>query len=123
MIKTMCSTLLVAILLLTTSHSYANAVSADNIARGKQLWQQKFNGKAPYQQRSCETCHGNNLSKAGKHIRTKKLIKPMALSANSARYTEAKKVQKWFYRNCKWTMGKTCSKQQQADILAYLKSL
>jgi len=114
---------LILILLLTLFSATHSVTQAADIERGKQLWQQTYKGKAPYQQRSCESCHGDDLTKLAKHIKTNKVIKPMALSVNPERYTNPKKIKKWFYRNCKWTMGRTCSAQEQADILAYLKSL
>lgn len=95
----------------------------DQISQGKLLWQQEFLGKAPYTTRSCTSCHGLNNKTAGKHIKTQKVIKPMALSVTPNRFSKAQKVKKWFYRNCKWTIGRECSPQEQADILAYLKSL
>ena len=49
---------------------------------------------------SCAACHGDDLSKEGKHYKTGKVIKPMAPSANAERFTDAKKIEKWFRRNC-----------------------
>ncbi len=101
----------------------ATAAVNGNIEQGKILWQQSFTGKAPYTKRSCESCHGTNLNNTGQHLKTKKVIKAMALSATPTRYSNEKKVNKWFYRNCKWTLGRECSQQEQVNILAYLKSL
>ena len=84
--------------------------------RGKQLW---FSSKNA---RSCTTCHGNNIADTGKHPETGKTIEPMALSVNAARYQSAKKIEKWFLRNCKWTFGRECSTQEKADILTWLAS-
>ncbi|MCP4267412.1 MAG: DUF1924 domain-containing protein, partial [Candidatus Brocadiaceae bacterium] len=69
------------------------------------------------------TCHGSDLNQAGKHVRTNKLIKAMAPSANPERYTKVKKIKKWFLRNCKWTLGRECTAQEKGDVLAYLKAL
>jgi len=88
--------------------------------QGKTLWTKKFTNKKTGKLQSCTTCHGNNLKKAGKHVKTGKLIEPMAASVNSKRYTKVKTMKKWFKRNCKWTIGRECSAQEQADILAYL---
>ncbi len=93
-----------------------------SLTKGKQLWQQKFIGKKPYGERSCTSCHGANVVVMGKHIKTNKQIKPMALSSNSQRFTKKTKVDKWFLRNCKWTMGRECTQQEKNDITAYLKS-
>lgn len=82
--------------------------------RGKALWTQK-NGD-----RSCSLCHTENLANTGKHHKTGKLIKPMAPSINSERLTDAKKVNKWLRRNCKWTLGRECTAQEKADVLSWI---
>lgn len=71
-------------------------------------------------QRSCESCHGQNLQGSGKHIKTGKRIDPIARSANTERFTDAKKIEKWFKRNCKWTLGRECSVQEKANFLSFL---
>lgn len=87
--------------------------------RGQALWTKKFPGKDG-KDRQCSTCHGTDLTKIGKHARSGKLIKPMATSVNPKRYTKMKKVNKWFKRNCKWTIGRECTYQEKGDILKYL---
>lgn len=72
--------------------------------------------------RSCTTCHTTDLTQPGKHTKTKKNIKPMALSVNRERYTDRKKIEKWFKRNCKWTWGRECTDQEKGDFLEYLLS-
>lgn len=83
---------------------------------GRKLWYSSVN------ERSCTSCHGDNPANAGKHVKTGKVIQPMALSVNNERYQDAKKVEKWFFRNCKWTLGRECSTQEKADILSWLAS-
>ena len=82
--------------------------------RSRKLWYSK-NGD-----RSCASCHGEMPAVSGSHVRTGKAIEPMAPSVNSARYRSAKKIEKWFLRNCKWTFGRECSTQEKADILTWL---
>ncbi len=89
-------------------------VSQIEAKRGKQLWYSKTDG------RSCTSCHGDNLANKGKHVKTKKVIEPMAFSVNSERYRSDRKIEKWFLRNCKWTLGRECSIQEKADILSWL---
>ena len=87
--------------------------------RGQALWVKEFpasDGKM----RQCTTCHGKDLGKNGKHSKSGKVIKPMAASVNKERYTEMKKINKWFKRNCKWTLGRECTNQEKGDILKYL---
>jgi len=97
-----------------------SGVSAYSEQNGKILWNKEYKNKKTGKPQNCATCHGSNLELAGKHMRTGKPIKAMALSVNSTRYSDVKKIKKWFKRNCKWTMGRECSVQEQADILAYL---
>jgi len=82
--------------------------------RGRQLWY------ASVDERSCASCHGAKPVQFGKHLKTGKSIEPMAPSVNSTRYQSAKKIEKWFLRNCKWTFGRECSLQEKADILSWL---
>ena len=99
----------------------SDGVNQFNAEKGKQLWQQKHLNSKKQQQRSCQDCHGSDLSQSGKHIRTGKLIKPMAPSANSKRLTDSKKIEKWFKRNCKWTFGRICTAQEKAHFLTFLQ--
>jgi len=98
----------------------SQGVTKYDAEHGRTLWQEKNKGDAPYQSRSCESCHGQNLKQHGRHIKTNKKINPIAPSANTRSLKSIKKVKKWFKRNCKWTKGRECSAQEQADILAYL---
>ena len=84
--------------------------------RGQKLWFSSENN------RSCTSCHANDPGRNGKHVKTGKLIQPMALSVNPTRYRDGKKAEKWFLRNCKWTFGRECNAQEKADILAWLAS-
>jgi hypothetical protein len=84
--------------------------------KGQQLWNTTVN------ERSCTSCHGDNLENAGKHLKTGKIIQPMALSVNGERYQDSAKIEKWFLRNCKWTIGRQCSTQEKADILTWLSN-
>lgn len=86
---------------------------------GKSLWTGKQVGNGG-KEHACTDCHGLDLTVDGKHAKTQKPIKPMAASANSGRYTQEKKVEKWFKRNCKWTWGRECTAQEKGDILTYL---
>jgi len=93
----------------------SGAVMADQ-DKGRQLWNSIVN------ERSCTTCHGDDATETGKHIKTGKIIQPMALSVNGERYQDDKKIEKWFLRNCKWTFGRQCSTQEKADILNWLSN-
>ncbi len=93
---------------------------------GERLWKSEHPAPADAESprpRSCQTCHGQNLHQRGEHVRTGKVIEPMAPSVNPQRYTDAKKIEKWFRRNCKWVMGRACTPQEKGDLLTYLRSL
>lgn len=89
---------------------------------GAKLWTQKFM-HAGQDARSCATCHTADPTKPGKHIRTGKPIQPLAPSVNPKRLSEMRKINKWLYRNCKWTLGRACNAQEKGDVLTYLNSL
>lgn len=82
---------------------------------GQQLWY------AQHGDRSCTSCHGDDPAQAGQHVKTGKTIEPMALSVNPQRYRKDRKINKWFLRNCKWTLGRTCTDQEKAHILSWLQ--
>jgi len=92
-------------------------------AAGKQLWTREFTNRKDGQSRSCARCHTADPRRVGSHLRTGKAIKAMAPSVNPARLSDTKKIRKWLRRNCKWTLGRECSAQEQGNILLYLKVL
>ncbi len=134
--KTQSAILALGLFLLTASAAYAEDVVAERLLayqnegamdfsaeRGKQMWEEQFsqpNGKKP---RSCTTCHTDDPTVMGKHERTGKEIEPLAPSVNPKRLTDAKHIEKWFLRNCKWTVGRECMPQEKGDILVYLRGL
>lgn len=112
-----------ATLLSSASHADASAqlqalqaagAGPFSAAAGKALWLQDNNG------RSCATCHGSDPAQPGKHQKTGKPIEPMALHANPERFTDAAKTEKWFLRNCRWTLGRECSAQEKGDVITWL---
>lgn len=88
--------------------------------RGKQMWTQHFTQEKTGKQVSCASCHTSDPRQAGSHIRTGKRIEPMAASVNAERFTDVAKINKWFLRNCKWTLGRECTAQEKGDFLTYL---
>nr|WP_251369573.1 DUF1924 domain-containing protein [Polynucleobacter sp. AP-Elch-400A-B2] len=89
-----------------------------NPTRGEQFFNAKH-GK----EWSCASCHENPPNHDTKHIITGKVIKPLAPSANPARFTEEAKVEKWFKRNCNDVLGRDCSAQEKADVLSWLMTV
>ncbi len=91
-------------------------------ARGMAAWNEQHMQANMQKMVSCATCHGSNLSLAGEHVRTAKRIEPMAPSVNPERLTDPAKIEKWFGRNCEWTIGRDCTTQEKADFLAFIQS-
>jgi cytochrome c553 len=89
--------------------------------RGAKAWAKESKG-ADGEMMSCSTCHGKDLSKEGKHHKTGKVIQPMAPSVNKERFTEVKKMEKWFKRNCNDVLGRECTAQEKGDFLKFLLS-
>jgi hypothetical protein len=68
---------------------------------------------------SCATCHTSDPRNQGK-TRANKVIEPMATIANPQRFTDTAKVDKWFGRNCKDVLERTCTAQEKGDYIQYL---
>lgn len=81
---------------------------------GQKTWMREVNG------RSCTSCHTDSVLVRGRHERTGKVIEPMAPSINAARLKDEKKINKWLFRNCKWTLGRECTAQEKGDVLLWL---
>lgn len=72
---------------------------------------------------SCSSCHTDNPGAQGKHAKTGKVIAPLAPSANAERFSNPRKIEKWFKRNCNDVLGRTCTAQEKGNVLAYLLTL
>ena len=72
---------------------------------------------------SCSSCHTDNPAAQGKHAKSDKLIKPLAPSANAERFTDMKKIEKWFKRNCNDVLERICTAQEKGDMLTYLLTI
>jgi hypothetical protein len=68
---------------------------------------------------SCSTCHTSDPRNQGK-TRANKVIEPMAPIANPQRFTDPAKVEKWFGRNCKDVLERTCTAQEKGDFIQFL---
>ena len=104
---------------LLESYRAAGATSTD-AARGEQLWKQKNIDRSSGDKRACASCHSSQLTNTGKHVRTGKPIEPLAPSVNSKSLTDRANIEKWFKRNCKWTLGRECDAQEKADLLRFI---
>ena len=72
---------------------------------------------------SCSSCHTTDPTDLGKHVKTGKVIQPMAPAANPTRFTDVTKTEKWFRRNCNDVIGRECTPEEKADVLTWLLSL
>jgi hypothetical protein len=95
----------------------ASGASAPDAARGRTLWMATFPSPDGGPARSCGTCHGPTLSSPGSHATTGEPIEPMTAPG---RLGDAAKVEKWFGRNCRWTLGRDCTAAEKADVLLFL---
>lgn len=71
---------------------------------------------------SCSTCHTSDPRKVGR-TRANKDIEPLAPVINPNRFTNYKKVEKWFSRNCKDVLNRPCTLQEKGDFITYLMSV
>jgi hypothetical protein len=91
-------------------------------AAGQSAWVREHRAPESPQVRSCASCHGSDLTRPGKHIKTGKVIEPLATSVNPARLADAEEVEKWLRRNCRWTLGRACTPQEKGDFVSYISS-
>jgi cytochrome c5 len=96
----------------------AAGVTKTDAAKAKKDWMTEV--VVDGEKMSCSTCHGTDLSKAGKHHKTGKAIEAMSPRVTIDRFTEEKKIEKWFKRNCKDAWGRECTVQEKADFLTFL---
>lgn len=94
------------------------AFSAFDAARGELLFNNTHGNDW-----SCASCHTSNPADTGKHAKTDKPIEPLAPSANAERFTDPKKVAKWFKRNCGDVLDRECTTLEKGDVLTYLMAI
>ena len=87
-------------------------------ARGEKFFKEKHGNDW-----SCTSCHTDNPAATGKHAKTEKPIDPIAPAANAERFTNPKKIEKWFKRNCNDVLDRACTPQEKGDVLAYLLTI
>lgn len=93
-----------------------------SLERGKGLFYKEFPNNETGQMRSCPACHTENLTQSGKHVKTGKIIEPLAPSARPKSLTQVKEITKWLKRNCEWTLGRECTPQEKGDLLVFIQS-
>lgn len=96
----------------------AQAGERGDAVRGQAFFTQKHGG-----QWSCASCHQSPPSTPGRHASTGKVLQPLAPAFNSERFTDPRKTEKWFRRNCNDVLERECSAREKADVMAYLLSV
>ncbi|QGZ32546.1 DUF1924 domain-containing protein [Stutzerimonas stutzeri] len=88
--------------------------------RGKALYftEQQRNGKPM----SCTTCHTSDPRQTGKTLAYRK-VKPLAPVANPERFSNPKKVEKWFRRNCDDVFARECTALEKGDFISWISQL
>ncbi|MFO7541368.1 MAG: DUF1924 domain-containing protein [Thiobacillus sp.] len=85
--------------------------------RGERLFRGQHDGGKVA---ACTSCHTQDPKNSGSHERTRKPIEPLAPVANSERFTDLAKVEKWFKRNCNDVLGRECTVGEKADFTAFM---
>ena len=91
-------------------------------SRAEAMWTQNFVDAKTGDKRRCALCHTEDLRRMGKQAVTGKVIEPLAPSANPKRLTDPEHIEKWFLRNCKWTLGRECTPQEKGDFLSMIRT-
>ncbi len=68
---------------------------------------------------ACTSCHTDTPTKAGL-TRAGKTIAPLATSLSPDRYTDKRKVEKWFRRNCNSVLGRACRATEKGDFITFM---
>jgi Domain of unknown function (DUF1924) len=95
-----------------------SSFSGFSAERGGAFWSTPHGGGKP-DTPACITCHTHDPRAQGE-TRAGKTIQPMAVSKTPDRFTDPAKVEKWFTRNCKSVLGRTCTAVEKGDIITYL---
>jgi uncharacterized membrane protein len=96
----------------------AEAGAPAQAERGRRFFLQRHGGEW-----SCASCHGQHPVQAGRHAVTHKVLEPLAPAGNPRAFTDAKRVEKWFRRNCKDVLERECTAGEKADVMAWLQTL
>jgi hypothetical protein len=89
---------------------------------GKKLFNSSRMHSKKKESRSCTKCHTKDPSSDGRTTVGKK-IEPISPAVTPKRFTEPKKVKKWFRRNCKWVLERECTPEEKGNYITYMMSL
>lgn len=97
-------------------------VASFSAEEGKRFFNSKRTHSQKKEERSCTTCHTSNPAAVGK-TPVGKAIEPMSPAVNKERFTDPKKVEKWFKRNCEWVLERECTPKEKGDFITYMTTL
>ena len=89
---------------------------------GKKLFNSSRMHSKKKESRSCTKCHTKDPSRDGRTPVGKK-IEPISPAVTPKRFTDPKKVKKWFRRNCKWVLERECTPEEKGNYITYMMSL
>ena len=90
---------------------------AASAERGAQFFRSTHGGEW-----SCASCHQKSPVVPGRHAKTGKAIAPLSPVANAEGFTDPKRIEKHFRRNCNDVLSRECTAQEKSDVLAFLLS-
>lgn len=90
-----------------------------SVKRGEDIFTSKHIGKRG-KEISCVSCHGDDLSKAGKNFFTTKEIEPLSVKANPKRFSEIKTIKKWLKRNFIDVYNREGTIQEKGNVVTYI---
>jgi cytochrome c553 len=99
----------------TAQAKTSDSAFSPSAERGKNFYGRIF--RAGNEMASCATCHTANPKAI---VMTGKEIPALSPSTNPERFTDAKKSEKWFKRNCNDVMGRECTAAEKSDLTAWL---
>lgn len=110
------------VLSLLDSYKKDSGVKSFSADEGKKLFNSKRTHSAKKDERSCTTCHTADPRQQGKTA-VGKVIEPMAPSVNKERFTDPKKMEKWFKRNCEWALERECTPKEKGDFITFMMTM
>lgn len=112
--------------LVDTYVSQARAANSDFKGFSAEDGERLFNSSRMHtkkkESRSCTTCHTKDPSSDGR-TKVGKKIEPISPAVTPERFTDPKKVKKWFRRNCKWVLERECTPEEKGNYITYMMSL
>jgi len=98
------------------------SLRAFSAEEGKKLFYSKRMHSKKKEERGCTTCHTSKPENMGK-TPVGKVIEPISPAVNKKRFTDPKRMKKWFRRNCKWVLERECTPREKGDFITFMISL